>query len=574
MKRGTLIAIGVFVVLLVVVLATREREVNVGVPKLTLPSIDKAQVVGLETSGASSAQLKKEEGAWWVVDPRDAARKYPAEESQVTAALDALADFKATDFVSERPEKHAELELDEAKGLRVKVTGAGGPLLDVVFGKGAKSGGTYVREGKGSAVFITRSGLAWMARKDLSGWRKRALVSVSASDVAKLSVRHADGATLGLSQGEGGAWRLEEGSQTPAGFRFDASAAQRVAQQLSSLSAQDFLDASAASDELLGLAPPQATVEAQLKDGKLIKVQLGRPADSQDASRAGVLQGQLDALDEAGGQKDGKLSRADLEKAAADASRPEDVRKAARALLDDAAAFARFDVGLYAGKAKDDAIGSEDLAGVVKTAHTVPARLEGDAQVYLLPSYAAQALAKRVAELRDLSLVSFDPQQATKVVITAGGKKTIVAKEGDTWKLVEPKSPPAGVEFEPSQVPVALESFRSARATRLVEGVKDDKAGLSKPSASLEVTVPGGVQALKFGAEQTSPTGSKELFVKGSIDGFTYAIDPYLKTRLETGVELFKKPPPPPDFNQLRGLESLPPDVRRQLEAQLRQRQQ
>jgi hypothetical protein len=42
-------------------------------------------------------------------------------------------------------------------------------------------------------------------------------------------------------------------------------------------------------------------------------------------------------------------------------------------------------------------------------------------------------------------------------------------------------------------------------------------------------------------------------------------------TRLQSGVELFKKPPPPPDHGQMQGLESLPPDVRKKIEAQLRQ---
>ncbi|MFY0522824.1 hypothetical protein ACN28I_06385 [Archangium gephyra] len=51
MKRGTLIALGAFAVLLVLVLATRERQVSVGVRKLELPKLDKAQVTALEAHG-------------------------------------------------------------------------------------------------------------------------------------------------------------------------------------------------------------------------------------------------------------------------------------------------------------------------------------------------------------------------------------------------------------------------------------------------------------------------------------------------------------------------------------------
>jgi hypothetical protein len=43
------------------------------------------------------------------------------------------------------------------------------------------------------------------------------------------------------------------------------------------------------------------------------------------------------------------------------------------------------------------------------------------------------------------------------------------------------------------------------------------------------------------------------------------------KTQWSSGPELFKKPPPPPDFGQMNGLDQLPPDVRAKLLEQLRQ---
>ncbi|HEX4802126.1 MAG TPA: hypothetical protein VFV14_01365, partial [Myxococcaceae bacterium] len=69
MKKGTLIVIGVFVVLLVIVLATRERQVSVGVRKLELPAIDKEKVVAIEIGGPKAASLKKEGAGWTVTDP-------------------------------------------------------------------------------------------------------------------------------------------------------------------------------------------------------------------------------------------------------------------------------------------------------------------------------------------------------------------------------------------------------------------------------------------------------------------------------------------------------------------------
>jgi hypothetical protein len=88
------------------------------------------------------------------------------------------------------------------------------------------------------------------------------------------------------------------------------------------------------------------------------------------------------------------------------------------------------------------------------------------------------------------------------------------------------------------------------------------------------LTLEGGAhQSLAFGKEAKSDKG-KEVYVKGSADTFTYAISDSQRSRFDSGVEMFKKlPPPPPNMagGGMRGLESLPPDVRAKIEAQLRQ---
>jgi len=62
------------------------------------------------------------------------------------------------------------------------------------------------------------------------------------------------------------------------------------------------------------------------------------------------------------------------------------------------------------------------------------------------------------------------------------------------------------------------------------------------------------------------------LYARSTLDTLTYAVDEGVRTRLAQGVELFKRHPRPgfAGGGQMQGLESLPPDVRRQLEAQLR----
>ncbi|AKJ03917.1 uncharacterized protein DUF4340 [Archangium gephyra] len=493
MKRGTLIALGAFAVLLVLVLATRERQVSVGVRKLELSKLDKSQVTALELTGARNATLRKEGEGWTVVDPGKPDTKYAADERLVTAVIEALGEVKNPDFVTDRAERLAEYELDDAKGLKLKVSQGGSPAVELVLGKGARNGGVYLRKAGGNDVFAHRGRLDWTVRKELKDWRRRQLVTLEAEKISQLILRSKEGESLTLKKSgtASGEWSLAEGTQAPAGFRFSSQAAEQFAQQLANLTAQDFLEGEAAADTATGLGEAHDSVEAQLEDGKKVVVHLGRQPEAKEGSA------------------------------------------------------------------------------------TVAARVEGDAQVYQLPQYTAAQLRKRLVDFRDMGLLGFEPLKVTKLKVQAGGKTAVVVKEGASWKLTEPAKLPDGFEFDPSQVDTQLAWLRSLRGNRLIEGqVTDTQAGIASLAALVEVTVDGGaVQTLRLGKEAPgAANGGKELYARTTLDTLTYAVGEGVRNRLAQGPELFKRHPQPSfaGGGQLQGLESLPPDVRRQLEAQLR----
>lgn len=479
MNRSTLIAVGVFALLAVAYFATREPTVSVGVKKLAVPAVKADQVTGLELSGAFKATLSKDANGWRVADPASPDKKFAADEQQVKSLLDALADFKAPDFITEKNEKQAELEVDDAKGVKVTALGASGELVSLVLGKAGKNGGSYVRLAKSPEVFLTTSPLAFFVKKDVNGWRQRAITVAKAEDVTKVSVAHPGGEALQL-QLDGADWKLT--SPAPADFRFDAQAAKQLVAQLGAMSAQSFSDGE--TDDALGLTLATATVvEAELKDGKKAKLTFGT-------------------------------------------------------------------------KKPDGA---------------VPLRVDGDAQVYLVPQWQADLLTKKVDGLRDLTLLKVDPERVTQVTVTAGAKKAVVKKDGAGWKLVEPKTPPAGFEFDGAQVMSVLQRLKALRAAKVAAApVADDKAGLAKPATLVELTVDGGpAQRLRFGGE----AAPGEVYVKGSADGLLYVTSVGEKSAFDAAHELFKKPAAQPDWQNARGLDQLPPEIRRQLEAQLRQQQ-
>lgn len=447
MNRSTLIALGVFVVLGLAFFATREREVKVGVHKLELVPVSADALVELQFGDLT---LRSTAGTW-TVGASD--KRYAADEGQVKAAVQALADLKAQDFVTDKKEKHAELEVDSAKGVVVKASTGAGVVRDLVIGKASRSGGAYLREAKTDEVFTTNGGLPYLAKKSLTEWRKKTVPTVKAEEVTRVTF------PSWALVAEAAGWKLE--GETAKDYRFDSAAAQRLVSQLASLTAQDFLE-----------TPPEAPLTAlklETKDGKSLALNLG-------------------------------------------AKRPD---------------------------------GSVALS------------VEGDAQTYVLPGWQAEKLLVDPEALRDTRLFHFEAAKVEKVSLVSGAKKALLTKDGESWKLVEPKAP--GFDFDPQQVNVVLNRLSNLRGQKVVRDTP-----LARPGTQLELTLTGGaVQRVQVG----------DLLAKGD-EGLLFAITPQDKSWLETGPELFKRPPPPPAGGGMQGLDQLPPEVRAQIEAQLRQQGQ
>ena len=110
------------------------------------------------------------------------------------------------------------------------------------------------------------------------------------------------------------------------------------------------------------------------------------------------------------------------------------------------------------------------------------------------------------------------------------------------------------------------------RATRAATEVNGVQSGVNKAAATVEVTLEGSKpQSLRDG----TAAGENQLYVKGGADDLVYVVGANEKASFDSGAALFNKPvPPPQDFGgQMQGLDSLPPDIRAKLEAQLRAQQ-
>jgi hypothetical protein len=340
--------------------------------------------------------------------------------------------------------------------------------------------------------------------------------------------------------------------------------ASKIAQAVVDLRAQEFLAPGRASDEQLGFRGTHARVKVTPASGNAVELELGRVPRADDARFASILRGQLEKLD-ADGNKDGKLQREELKKGAGVKDQP--AREAATALADDPARFAWFDGGAWQLKGADGALSAEDLDGVSQTGGLIPVRVAGETEAALASNWSAESLTRPAAALRDLSLFSFDVTKAQGfAVLGPGGKVSVAVKrDKDTWKLEEPRTWGRPNPFDPGRVLYRLSEARRWHALRVAEGVSDAQAGLSAPVASVRVTGPDGTtQLLRLGKPVPGRT-PPEHYAKGAVDALVYVVGDGLRASLAEGPALFEKAPAPAGPPQ--GLDTLPPEVRRKLEA-------
>jgi hypothetical protein len=232
------------------------------------------------------------------------------------------------------------------------------------------------------------------------------------------------------------------------------------------------------------------------------------------------------------------------------------------------------DQGAWALRPRDEALVQEDLTAVDKYGALVPVRVSGDKQAYLVSEYSVGQVRKKLTDYRDLGLLAFDADKVRKVTVNAG-KKVVAQKDGADWKIVEPRELPAGFEFDGGTVAAQLAQLKNLRANSMVSPVPPDaQTGMAKPSATVELTLDDGKAiTLRFGKTHTVESGAKEVYAQGNADNALYSMPEFQKQRFETGVEVFRKPKPPPNMGGMggmQGLENLPPDIRKKLEAQMR----
>jgi hypothetical protein len=288
MQKRTMVAFGVFAVLLVAVIGVSmrpEKGERRGEKPRPIAAMKAVELDRLEIeSSKGKVKLGKQGGSWKVVEPV----AYPADSSAVQSALDKLEQLQFGDLVSSAPARHEELEVTTGKGVHVVAGKGSATSADFILGK-SLSGFTMLRPAASQDVWQAVGSLRYLFEKEPKDWRNRDILALSRDDIESLEVvtpagrvevaRVAPAAAAGKDSGAGppgGAggdqWTLVKSEPTLADF--DDSVPRDMVGSLTPLKANDFADG--AKPEETGFATPSATLSVRLKGGKTAQVVVGQ----------------------------------------------------------------------------------------------------------------------------------------------------------------------------------------------------------------------------------------------------------------------------------------------------------
>lgn len=231
MNRTTLIAIAVFAVLAVGVILTRGQAPERGIERVNFSTLDPDSVDAIAVSGPNPVKLEKKGGEWKV-----ASIGKDADASMVKRALEQLAKVDTSDLVTRSEARFEELGVSGEKAVEVVVRAGPKSVAKVTIGEGA-SGGSYILAE--DRVFSAKGIYRSVFDREADQWLDRRLFRGRSIDDLKRVEVSLGGESQFAIEKNGGTWKLPDGFETPAGFRFDKNAARSLASTLVNLRARD-----------------------------------------------------------------------------------------------------------------------------------------------------------------------------------------------------------------------------------------------------------------------------------------------------------------------------------------------
>lgn len=179
----------------------------------------------------------------------------------------------------------------------------------------------------------------------------------------------------------------------------------------------------------------------------------------------------------------------------------------------------------------------EDGGGEVQFGRDTPtgsgvfARLREDPRLFTVYSYNKTSFDKSVFDLRDKRLLRLDDDSATAVTVLAGRRKLGFAKDGDDWRIVEPRE----LRADDFAVGDLVRAVRTAEMTEVLEEGKATSAySFRRPVATVRVSDSGGDHELVIAKQ------GETYYARSSGHEGVYEVGSTLAESLDKPVEDFR----------------------------------
>jgi len=289
LKTRTIVAVGVFVIVLAAVVVARTRKdphlvtASSGKPPAGAPAAIKAEDVDaleIADAGKPKVVLKKDGTAWKMLEPTADA----ADAQSVDQALKTLAELQFKDVVAESKDSYEKLQMRDEDVVRVSASKAGKPLIVLAIGKSG-----HVRVGEEARVWSVGKMNRFAFEREAKLWRKREVFRFDKDVVDRVEATMAgqklvarriappppaappDGGPPPMPEPEH--YQLVEG-QALVGGALDESVPMNIVGGLSRLDIVEFADGTTA--ETAGLVEPRASVTVYLTDGGKKSIDIGK----------------------------------------------------------------------------------------------------------------------------------------------------------------------------------------------------------------------------------------------------------------------------------------------------------
>ncbi|MEI6862077.1 MAG: DUF4340 domain-containing protein, partial [Verrucomicrobiota bacterium] len=247
-------------------------DVRVGQPLVAAELVNQAVLFRIADAGKTVELKKSAEGGWRVASYFD----FPADLAKLASFAGDLTETKISRLVTTSPAALSRLEF---KDTRVQLLNAAGqPLVELVYGKNADTGGRFVRYATEDKAYL--ASLSSFLDTDSKNWADSSLLQLKSDDIAKIELSFpAETAMPPRTEVTVLATRAKKeepfvAEHTPAGQQLKASV---FTTALSNLTTLRFTDTAASDDPAVAAAKAASRrVRFTTFDGKTIAFVLGR----------------------------------------------------------------------------------------------------------------------------------------------------------------------------------------------------------------------------------------------------------------------------------------------------------